>query len=288
MSQESTELILRIARAKAKLRKRVGAISNDLKKIAESEALAARVQPLLPLAAKSGRGTAVLKGTDWSTGEPIELAIDPAKTAREQLEAIFAKAKRMRRGQPVAAARLAEAERAIAELEACEAELAIEECDVVAIEARVAKVLPHEVRAASGTVREREAVRALPYRTFVTATGVRVLVGKGAANNDELTFHVAKPYHLWMHARGVPGAHVIVPLKRDQNCPADLLIDAAHLAAHFSDARGETTLEITTALRKHVRKPRGSAPGLVAIDREKVVSLRVEPERLTKLLATEE
>lgn len=288
MSQESADLSLRIARARGKLTKRIKAISNDLQKIADAEALASRVQCLLPIAAKAGRGKAVLRGTDWSTGEPIELAIDPAKGAREQLEAIFAKAKRMRRGQPVAIARLAEAERCVAELAACEAALVEAGADLDALEARIAKVLPHEVRAASGPVREREAVRALPHRTFVAASGVRVLVGKGAANNDELTFHVAKPYHLWMHARDVPGAHVIVPLKRDQSCPADLLIDAAHLAAHFSDARGEPALEITTALRKHVRKPRGAAPGLVMIDREKVVSLRLEPERLAKLLASEE
>jgi predicted ribosome quality control (RQC) complex YloA/Tae2 family protein len=287
VSQESTDLRARIVRAKRKLAKRITSISNDLKKIAEAEALAARVQPLLPLAAKTARGAHVLKGTDWTTGEPIELVLDPAKTAREQLEAIFAKAKRMRRGAPVASSRLAEAERCVAELDAVDALLQIEDADLEALEARMNKVLPHEVRAASAPVRERTEARALPYRTFECASAVRVLVGKGAAHNDELTFHVAKPYHLWMHARGCPGAHVIVPLKRAQNCPADLLIDAAHLAAHFSDARGETTLEITTALRKHVRKPRGAAPGLVVIEREKVVSLRVEPERLAKLLASE-
>jgi len=287
VSLESTEILARIARARAKLGKRIAAISKDLANIQAAEALAGRAQPLLPIAAKAPRGTRRLVGTDWTTGEPIELTIDGAKGPREQLEAIFAKAKRLRRGAPIAERRLAEAHRCVAELEACEASLAATEPDLEAIDARIRKVLPHEVRAASASPREREIARAVPHRTFLAASGVKVLVGRGAAHNDELTFHVAKPYHLWLHARGVPGAHVIVPLRREQSCPADVLVDAAHLAAHFSDARGEPNVEITTALRKHVRKPRGAAPGAVLVDREKVVCLRVEPERLARLLAAE-
>lgn len=287
MSLESTALLARIARARAKLAKRIAAISKDLTNIQAAVALAERVQPLLPIAAKAPRGTRELSGTDWATGEPIELAIDAAKSPREQLEAIFAKAKRLRRGAPVAEERLAEARRCIAELQACEGALSAKEADLEAIDERIRRVLPHEVRAASASPRERELARALPHRTFLARGEVKVLVGRGAAHNDELTFHVAKPYHLWLHARGVPGAHVIVPLRREQSCPADVLVDAAHLAAHFSDARGEPNVEITTALRKHVRKPRGSAPGAVTVDREKVVSLRVEPARLARLLAAE-
>jgi predicted ribosome quality control (RQC) complex YloA/Tae2 family protein len=284
---ESTSLLARVARARAKLVKRIIAISNDLNNIHTTEALAVRVQPLLPIAAKAPRGTRKLTGTDWGTGEPLELELDTARSPREQLEAIFAKAKRLRRGAPIAEQRLAEARRCIAELDACEAALAADAPDLEAIDLRIHKILPHEVRAASASPREREIAKALPYRSFLASTGVRVLVGRGAAHNDDLTFHVAKPYHLWLHARGVSGAHVIVPLGREQSCPADVLVDAAHLAAHFSDARGEPNVEITTALRKHVRKPRGSAPGAVLVEREKVVSLRVEPERLARLLAAE-
>ena len=115
-----------------------------------------------------------------------------------------------------------------------------------------------------------------------------MLVGRGAAHNDELTFHVAKPYHLWLHARGVPGAHVVMPLRREKTCPAELLIDAAHLAAHFSDARGEPVVEITYVPRKYVRKPRKSAPSAVVVDREKVLTLRMEEARLARLLRAEE
>jgi predicted ribosome quality control (RQC) complex YloA/Tae2 family protein len=113
------------------------------------------------------------------------------------------------------------------------------------------------------------------------------LVGRGAAHNDELTLHVARPHDLWLHAKNRVGAHVIVPLDKGHTCPGDLLVDAAHLAAHFSDARNETTVEIQHTPRRHVRKPKGSPPGLVVVDREKVFVLRVDPGRLRELLERE-
>jgi len=66
-----------------------------------------------------------------------------------------------------------------------------------------------------------------------------------------------------------------------------VLIDAAHLAAHFSDLRGEPSAEIQHTERRYLRKPKGAAPGAVNVDREKVLLLRLEPARLARLLASE-
>jgi predicted ribosome quality control (RQC) complex YloA/Tae2 family protein len=80
---------------------------------------------------------------------------------------------------------------------------------------------------------------------------------------------------------------VVVPLDKGASCPAEVLVDAAHLAAHFSDARGERVVEVQTTPRRYIRKPRGSAPGAVIVDREKVLVLRVDDERLKQLLSSE-
>jgi predicted ribosome quality control (RQC) complex YloA/Tae2 family protein len=112
-------------------------------------------------------------------------------------------------------------------------------------------------------------------------------VGRGAAQNDELTLHVARPHDLWLHAKEHPGAHVVVPLAKGRSCPPETLVDAAHLAAHFSDARGERVVEIQYTPRRYLRKPRGSAKGAVIVDREKVLVLRVDDARLQRLLNTE-
>jgi hypothetical protein len=52
--------------------------------------------------------------------------------------------------------------------------------------------------------------------------------------------------------------------------------------------RGEAVCEVSYVERRYVRKPRGSAPGAVSYDHEKVLVLRVEPERVARLLASRE
>jgi predicted ribosome quality control (RQC) complex YloA/Tae2 family protein len=79
-----------------------------------------------------------------------------------------------------------------------------------------------------------------------------------------------------------------VPLEKGTSCPPDVLVDAATLAAHFSDARDEAVCDVSYVERRYVRKPRGSAPGAVTYDHEKVLALRVEPERLARLLGSRE
>ena len=101
-----------------------------------------------------------------------------------------------------------------------------------------------EVSVAEKTRRQTEARTKPPYRTFRTARGV-ILVGRGAAKNDELTFHVAKPYHLWLHARGFPGAHVVVRLRRDKRA-RPIFSSTPRISPRISPTRAaRRTVEVT-------------------------------------------
>jgi predicted ribosome quality control (RQC) complex YloA/Tae2 family protein len=126
------------------------------------------------------------------------------------------------------------------------------------------------------------------YRTFRSLSGVPLLVGRGAEQNDALTLRVARGNDLWLHARGLAGAHVVARLERGKAPDQDTLLDAAHLAVHFSDARGQPQADVAYTRAKHVRKPRGAAPGAVTYSQERVILLRFEQTRLERLLAEEE
>ena len=102
--------------------------------------------------------------------------------------------------------------------------------------------------------------------------GRAILVGRGASDNDRLTLDHARPHDLWLHARDEAGAHVVVPLEREEACPPDLLRDAAMLAAHFSQARGQARVDVIYTPRRYVRKPRKSAAGSVQLAARKGVS----------------
>ena len=78
-----------------------------------------------------------------------------------------------------------------------------------------------------------------------------------------------------------------MPLNRDESCPSELLVDAATLAAHFSDSRGEGVIDVLYTARRFVHKRKGSAAGSVTLGKEKVLALRMESERLERLLRCE-
>ena len=106
------------------------------------------------------------------------------------------------------------------------------------------------------------------YRTVVVE-GYEVLIGKGDADNDELTFALAAPEDFWLHvAGGVPGSHVVVrnPEKLDA-LPRAVVERAAELAARHSKARDARRVDVHLCRVADVSKPRGAPAGQVELRR---------------------
>ncbi|WP_437596135.1 NFACT RNA binding domain-containing protein [Sorangium sp. So ce590] len=303
--QEKAALARAVKARRAAIERRAEAVRGDLGRLGSVARLQKTGQLLLAQGARVPRGAARALLDDWETGGKLEVALDPARPAKAQAEAFFAKARRYQRGEAVMRARLAETERALEALAALAADVAAAEARPEALEplaqrARSLGIARAELAGvgAAGAgepgmpgARGRRAARAAPRRPFHayrSASGAAILVGRGAEDNDALTTKHARPHDLWLHAKGVVGSHVVVPLQKGASCPADVLVDAATLAAHFSDARGEAVCEVSYLPRRYVRKPRGAAPGAVVFDREKVIAVRIEAERLSRLLATKE
>jgi predicted ribosome quality control (RQC) complex YloA/Tae2 family protein len=301
------DLLRMLDKARLRIERRRTAVREDLSKIAQADKIAAQAQWLVGEAARVPRGATKLVVTDWSSGEavPMEMPLDPAKSAREQVEAMFKRAKRLKLGGRIAEERLVQAETQAAAIavavEAVREAPSLAAMDAAAREAK--KRAPRDVMLANGApgagvttangsagakLGGAKAGRRMPFRTFVARSGRKVLVGKGAADNDALTLKVARPHDLWLHAKDRTGAHVIVSLDKGQTCPAEDLVDAAHLAAHFSDARDEKAVDVQYTPRRYLRKPKGSAPGAVVVDREKVLALRFDAALLRALLEREE
>jgi len=106
------------------------------------------------------------------------------------------------------------------------------------------------------------------YKTVVVE-GYEVLIGKGDADNDELTFALAAPEDFWLHvAGGVPGSHVVIrnPDKLDA-LPRAVVERAAELAARHSKARDARRVDVHLCRVADVSKPRGAPPGQVELRR---------------------
>jgi predicted ribosome quality control (RQC) complex YloA/Tae2 family protein len=114
------------------------------------------------------------------------------------------------------------------------------------------------------------------YRTL-EVEGFVVLVGRGDAENDALTFGEAEPHDFWLHVAGPAGSHVVVRNpERLPELPKAVAERAAELAAWHSKARGARgKVEVHVCRVADVSKPRGFAPGEVRLRRWD--SLRVYP-----------
>jgi hypothetical protein len=111
----------------------------------------------------------------------------------------------------------------------------------------------------------------------VMVDNFEVLIGKGDADNDALTFKVGNPCDFWLHVASVPGSHVIIrnPDKVSEP-PREVIERAAQLAAFFSKARDGGKVEVHYCRVADVSKPRGFAPGKVMLKTYK--SVRVYPK----------
>jgi len=107
-----------------------------------------------------------------------------------------------------------------------------------------------------------------------SSDGMALLVGKNSRQNEEVTFHQASANDTWLHARGVPGAHVII---RNGGRPVAeaTLREAAALAAYYSQSRLAGSVPVDYTEQRYVRHMKGGGPGMVIYERER--TLHVAP-----------
>lgn len=280
------QLARAIGRQLKRLEKKRNAVLGDLERAKRAEDLSEKASLLLAHLSEIPANAAHFEAVAWDEPERrIRIDLDPRKSPAELAQDLFTKAKRLKRGLDVAPERLASVDSEIRGLIKLR-----DEARNYSLAELVTTLEAHGVALIEPAERERKrrhgAMR-LPYREFVAGERATVLVGRGAADNDRLTLRVARPHDLWLHARGVTGAHVVVPLPKGKSCDPETLVDAATLAAHFSELRGEPIVDIIYTPRRFVRKRKGSPIGSVTLEREKVIAVRVEPERLERLLQNE-
>jgi predicted ribosome quality control (RQC) complex YloA/Tae2 family protein len=119
-------------------------------------------------------------------------------------------------------------------------------------------------------------------RRFISSDGIPIDVGRNNFQNDRLTLKISSPKDIWFHTQGIPGSHVLV--RGDgQPLPDTTLLEAAHLAAWFSQARNSTKIPVDYTERRHVKKPAGSRPGFVLYQPFQTVIVTPDPALLLKL-----
>jgi predicted ribosome quality control (RQC) complex YloA/Tae2 family protein len=246
-----------------------------------------------------GAAEAVLPDLAGEPGATLAIPLDPTLSPYANAERLFKAARRARRGAVRVSARAAQTDAELERISAWLSQTAAgepQDLDAVQQALEASRLLaPRDLAGLGGTAspgslagrRRSAAPTGLEPRRFTSTDGLTILVGRNPESNDHLTLHLARSADLWLHVQDRPGSHVVVKaVGRPGGIPRQTVIEAAQLAAYYSQAREDTKVVVDFTLRKYVRKPRKAAPGLVTISQEKSVVVTPNKSLVTKLAAS--
>ena len=231
---------------------------------------------------KKGMTEAVLP--DWSdpNGGTITVPLDQRLTPGQNAQKYFKKYQKARSARETAAV---QRDKTLEELDYLEGMLL--DLDKCAGESDLEDIRQELVRTGymkriTNRRQQRQLPKSEPSR-FVSSDGITILVGKNAAQNDRVTLS-AKPDEIWLHAKDMPGSHVIIQAEGD--IPQETMKQAALLAAWFSKGQHSSMVPIDYTRRRYVKKPSGAAPGKVIYTHHKTAYITPDAAEVRRITGT--
>ncbi len=216
-------------------------------------------------------GQTVLEVPYELEGEPLRIELDPTKSPVENAQAYFERYNKAKRAAQQVPKRIAETRLRLEYLDQLQTDLALAESrpDIDAV---------HEALVDAGFIpqerRRRPSGRSQPIRLDID--GFTVLVGRNARQNDLVTFKRGAANDLWLHARGIPGAHVVIKAG-GREVPEPVIQRAAQLAAYHSSARDDSQVAVDVTEVRRVRRIKGGGPGQVVYTHARTLYVRPAP-----------
>lgn len=245
---------------KKKLLKQVEILSRELAEYEEPEKIRELGDLLKANFARIKRGQKSIVVANFFTGDETEIELNPASSPEANMEAYYKRYRKALRGEEKVRKRLALIENEMADIE-----VKIQKVDEAAAIDDIVDMSP-----ISKQERVKQAAAVIG-RRYLSSDGFEIVVGRGAKENDAVTFGVGRPGDLWLHARESRGSHVIVRRKeKGKPFPKRTIEEAAALAGYFSKSRNAEIVPVIVTERRYVARIKGS-PGLVRVMQEEVI-----------------
>ncbi|MFQ5812559.1 MAG: NFACT family protein [Anaerolineae bacterium] len=257
-----------ILRAKERVRRKQEALERARVSQAQVEELRRQGEMILAYAHRIEPGQRELAAPVGSDEPPLLIGLDPRLSPVENAQRYFEKYKKAKSAAREIPPLLRRAKLEMRYLDQLETDL-----DLAADRPEIQEVEASLIEAGyiKKKRRRRKMKRSQPLAVN-SQDGLLILVGKNSRQNEEVTFRRAAPHDLWLHVRGVPGAHVVVKTG-GQEVPETTLRQAAQLAAYYSQARGSTYVAVDYTERRYVRPIKGAGSGLVTYTQEKTIQV---------------
>lgn len=274
--------LLALRKHMKKLTRRADGLEQDLEKARRYEPYARYGELLKANLAQLKKGQAEAIVVDYFEARlpTLSLPLDPAKSPQANMEDYFHKHRKFLTAQREIAPRLLATRQEL--ITASEELQRIERGDWSPPATPQERPRRAVTPARAAEVKPRKG----PFRRFHSHDGYPIYVGRNARENEELTHRFANSEDLWLHARGVPGSHVVVRLPKGTDPPIETLRDAATLALQYSDLKKSGKGEVIYTRKKWVKKAKGQAAGTVTVTQDKSIHVQLDRDRLDRLKTT--
>ncbi|MDR2783835.1 MAG: NFACT RNA binding domain-containing protein [Treponema sp.] len=237
---------------------------------------------ILANAASIKMGDSWLDALNFYTGGTIRIELDAKQSPSQQAEAYYEKYRKAKNGLSEVREEIAAGKKELDRLETTLATLLTETNPLV---------LQKKIRAGADrsggidgavSAQTRKADAKRPGLSFRRNEWL-IIVGRDAAENDDLLRRHVKGNDLWLHVRDYAGSYVFIKQRAGKSYPLDILLDAGNLAVFYSKCRnnGEADLFYTPA--KFLRRTKNGPKGLVIPTQEKNLHIKVDQKRLKEL-----
>lgn len=266
---------LAIEQAQKRISRRLKELEKDAAKLEDPEVFKNKGEAILAFNYQIERRQTELEVV-WPEDKPLKISLDPTLSAPENAQRYFARYQKAKRAANIIPKQRRSAEHELEFLSQLSLDLEMAEVrpDIDAVAAALenagfGKSFKQQVKK---TVKKKAVPAASQPRRFISPDGYVVLVGRNATQNHALTFGQARPDDIWLHARGVPGSHVVISSPDDP--PKSTIEWAASIAAFYSKAKKAGRAVVSYTRKKHVRPIKGAPPGLVRLRNESTIQVR--------------
>lgn len=213
----------------------------------------------------------------YEPGEKVTIELDPLKTPAENAQAYFHKYTKAKNAVDIVKQQIEETYENIAYFE-----LLLVQMEKASIEdiAGIREELEEQGIIKRKRQKEKKKNDKPKLETYQSSEGIPILVGKNNKQNEYLTLKLANKNDTWLHAKDIPGSHVVI---RSEQFGDATLHEAAMLAAYFSKAKLSSNVAVDYTKIRYVKKPNGAKPGFVTYTNQKTLYVTPDEDLVRKL-----
>lgn len=278
VKQQGGELIRKIENELKKNQSKLSKLKNTLNDTENAEMYRRNGELLTTFMTQVPKGAdSVTLDNYYEENQPVAIKLNPALSPNQNAQKYFQKYQKLKNAVRIVQAQIEQTEQEIIYLESVLSQLELASPMDLSI---IREELISQGYVKKQKSKKQKKTQPSKPETFLSTEGDTILVGRNNLQNDQLTLKTAKKTDYWLHAKDIPGSHVII---KNPEPSKKTLFEAALLAAYYSKFRLSAQVPVDYVQVKHVHKPNGAKPGYVIYENQKTLYVTPDEETIRSL-----